>query len=152
MEYDTSLADAAYSLSSRWASSRFASPAELAERFSKADLELFSATQVVLFLETLEEEDAFEREKGSHVVEGLEKAYGFEANKNPEIRVRLISLSQCVLQGERRRVDESVADPPSPPSPPPPSSLARSFAGTSSRSRRVSTRRRPPHGSRSGAA
>ncbi|KPV73418.1 uncharacterized protein RHOBADRAFT_55163 [Rhodotorula graminis WP1] len=93
MEYDTSLADAAYSLSSRWAASRFSSPDELTSRFGKEDLEHFSATQVVLFLETLEEEDAFEREKGSHVVEGLEKAYAFEANKNPEIRLRWYILA-----------------------------------------------------------
>ena len=60
MEYDTSLADAAYSLASRWSSSRTASLPDLAARFSKSDLEGFSSTQVVVFLETLEGEEAFD--------------------------------------------------------------------------------------------
>lgn len=93
MEYDTSLADAAYSLASRWSSSRTASLPDLAARFSKSDLEGFSSTQVVVFLETLEGEEAFDG--GSNVIEGLEHAYGFEANRNPEIKVRL-SLCLCL--------------------------------------------------------
>ncbi|BGP43512.1 Leucyl aminopeptidase yscIV [Rhodotorula kratochvilovae] len=91
MEYDTSLADASHALAARWASSRSLSLSELEARFSADDLKGFSATQTVLFLETLETEDAF---MGSKVVDALEKVYGFESTvKNPEIKLRWYAVA-----------------------------------------------------------
>lgn len=92
MEYDTSLADAAYALAQRWSDARRASLADLEARFSRdADLGQLSSTQIIVFLETLETYDAFKRGE-SEVVEAMEKVYRFGAeSKNPEILVRDIS-------------------------------------------------------------
>ncbi|BGP27644.1 Leucyl aminopeptidase yscIV [Rhodotorula toruloides] len=84
MEYDTTLADRAYALASSWNSSRSLSPSDLANKFSKSDLEGMSSTQIVLFLETLGTYDKFEEK----VIEAVEKAYGFDASHDPEIRLR----------------------------------------------------------------
>ncbi|GJN94354.1 hypothetical protein Rhopal_007428-T1 [Rhodotorula paludigena] len=89
MEYDTSLADAAYALAQRWSDARRASLANLEARFSRdADLGQLSSTQIIVFLETLETYDAFKRGE-SKVVEAMEKVYRFGAeSKNPEILLR----------------------------------------------------------------
>ncbi|GAA5904016.1 hypothetical protein JCM5296_002508 [Sporobolomyces johnsonii] len=86
MEYDTSLADDAYALAASWDSSRSLAAAELEKRFSKKDIEGWSATQFVLFMETMGTYPSFEKER--HAVEALDRAYGVMANKNPEIKLR----------------------------------------------------------------
>lgn len=89
MEYDTTLADRAYSLASSWDSARSLSRSELAKKFSKADLAGFSSNQIVLFLETLGTQKTYDKA----VVEAVEEAYRFNENANPEIKVRLVVLS-----------------------------------------------------------
>ncbi|GAA5957633.1 hypothetical protein JCM8115_001380 [Rhodotorula mucilaginosa] len=84
MEYDTTLADRAYSLASSWHSSRTLSDADLARKFSASDLQGWSATQIVLFLETLGTQDVY----GKETVEAFEGIYGFNKNANPEIKLR----------------------------------------------------------------
>lgn len=98
MEYDTTLADRAYSLASSWHSSRSLSPSDLAQKFSSADLHGWSATQIVLFLETLGTQDVY----GKETVEAFEGIYRFNANANPEIKVRCSS---------RLAVTRSCSDP-----------------------------------------
>lgn len=83
MEYDTSLADRAYSLASAWHSSRSLPAADLAAKFSASDLHGWSATQIVLFLETLGTQDRY----GKETLEAFEGIYRFNANANPEIKV-----------------------------------------------------------------
>jgi hypothetical protein len=87
MEYDLSLATSCYTLAARWLSHRHSSKSTLLAEFSSKDVENFSATQKVLFLETLGGYDAFEKKDGD-VVETLGEVYGFRENKNPEILVR----------------------------------------------------------------
>ncbi|GAA5993250.1 hypothetical protein JCM10908_004532 [Rhodotorula pacifica] len=84
MEYDTTLADRAYSLASSWNSSRSLSPSDLKSQFSSSDLDGWSSTQIVLFLETLGTQDKYEKK----TVETFEDVYGFNANANPEIKLR----------------------------------------------------------------
>ncbi|GAA6008260.1 hypothetical protein JCM10207_000057 [Rhodosporidiobolus poonsookiae] len=87
MEYDLSLAQACYDLASSWSSSRGLPHSELTARFKPSDLDGWSATQVVLFLETMGAADAF-TEHGGVVVETLGEVYGVRENKNPEIQLR----------------------------------------------------------------
>ncbi|GAA5863563.1 hypothetical protein JCM3774_006527 [Rhodotorula dairenensis] len=84
MEYDTSLADRAYSLASAWNDSRTLSASDLANKFSPSDLHGWSATQIVLFLETLGTQARY----GKEAVEAFEGIYRFNANANPEIKLR----------------------------------------------------------------
>lgn len=93
MEYDTTLADRAYSLASSWHSSRTLSDADLARKFSASDLQGWSATQIVLFLETLGTQDVY----GKETVEAFEGIYGFNKNANPEIKVRFMLAVHCLL-------------------------------------------------------
>ncbi|CEQ42029.1 SPOSA6832_03799 [Sporobolomyces salmonicolor] len=86
MSYDTSLADNAYTLAASWDSARSFAASELDKRFSKKDIDGWSATQFVLFMETMGTYPSFEKER--HAVEALDRAYGVMANKNPEIKLR----------------------------------------------------------------
>lgn len=88
MSYDTSLADNAYTLAASWDSARSFAASELDKRFSKKDIDGWSATQFVLFMETMGTYPSFEKER--HAVEALDRAYGVMANKNPEIKVSFL--------------------------------------------------------------
>lgn len=129
MEYDTTLADRAYSLASSWHSSRSLSSAELAQKFSSADLHGWSATQIVLFLETLGTQDVY----GKETVEAFEGIYGFNANANPEIKVR----RAAILVGRPRTHETEEVHP----------LYAHSSVGSCSRSRRACTPPKLPTGS-----
>ncbi|BGP20088.1 hypothetical protein JCM10213_002662 [Rhodosporidiobolus nylandii] len=87
MEYDTSLAQACYSLASRWSSARALPKEALLKQFSKDDIKDFSATQTVVFLETLGSQDKYDP-KESAVVETLGEVYGLMESHNPEIALR----------------------------------------------------------------
>lgn len=104
MEYDTTLADRAYALASSWNTSRSLSPSDLASKFSKSDLEGMSSTQIVLFLETLGTYDKLEEK----VIEAVERAYGFDASADPEIRVSSDTSLPFSLMMRSRRI--SAAD------------------------------------------
>ncbi|GAA5989171.1 hypothetical protein JCM11641_002547 [Rhodosporidiobolus odoratus] len=92
MEYDTSLATACYALATRWKSSRTSSKDDLLKAFSKKDIEGWSATQFVLFLETMGTYDAFDPKEGG-VIEALGEVYGTNENGNPEIKLRWYLLT-----------------------------------------------------------
>ncbi|KAM0754058.1 hypothetical protein T439DRAFT_322944 [Meredithblackwellia eburnea MCA 4105] len=86
MEFDTSLADAAYSLAARWDKSRDASSFP---DFSAQDLDKFSSNQVGLFLDTLFNYPTL----GKPVIEALNENYSFDGQGNPEIRLRWYQLA-----------------------------------------------------------
>jgi len=85
MEYDTSLADVAYSLASSWDSSRSLPREELVKKFSKSDISDFQTNQVIVFLETLAGEESFE--KNQEAVKAMNEVYELLENRNPEIKV-----------------------------------------------------------------
>ncbi|GAA5864072.1 hypothetical protein JCM8547_005126 [Rhodosporidiobolus lusitaniae] len=93
MEYDLTLATACYTLAKKWLSVRNASRMDLRASFSKSDLASFSATQIVVFLETMGTYDAFRPSEGSHVVEVLGEVYGVKESTNPEIALRFLLLA-----------------------------------------------------------
>ncbi|GAA5967502.1 hypothetical protein JCM3765_004689 [Sporobolomyces pararoseus] len=100
MEYDTSLADACYSLAASWDSARSLSREELLKKFSKTDISKFETNQVIVFLETLANKDSFE--KSPEVIKAISKLYGFLDTKNPEIKFRwfLVSLKAGIYAQE----------------------------------------------------
>lgn len=80
MEFDTSMADAAYALADKWDAARDAKSFP----FSAEDIKDFSANQVALFLDTLAAFPTFSKP----VVQALDDAYSLDSATNPEISVR----------------------------------------------------------------
>jgi len=85
MQFDTTLADAAYALAEQWNTARDSSKPS----FSPADIEGFKSTQVELFLDILEGYEAFTPE----MVEELNKQYKLEESNNAEIKVRWYAVA-----------------------------------------------------------
>lgn len=81
MEYDTSLADNAYELAKRWNAARSSKDYS---SFSPKDTEGWTSNQVGMLLDTLTTYDEFSQES----VEAVDRNYGVNASKNPEIRFR----------------------------------------------------------------
>ncbi|KAJ3751229.1 peptidase family M1-domain-containing protein [Lentinula detonsa] len=82
MEYDSSLAESAYKLAERWDSSRAVEISKLS--FHESDLDNFSSTQKVVFLERLQ---SYKPLPSSHV-EHLASLYKVSSTHNAEIRLR----------------------------------------------------------------
>ncbi|KAF8207284.1 hypothetical protein K438DRAFT_2013778 [Mycena galopus ATCC 62051] len=85
MEYDLTLAQAAHALAARWDASRTASALE----FQKSDLDSFSSTQIVAFLERLQDYPAL---PDSHI-KHLGTVYEVSNSANAEIRLRFYNLA-----------------------------------------------------------
>ena len=100
MEYDTTLADAAYALASRWNEARSSSDA--LEQFKSSDLEKFSSSQTVVFLETLEQYDALP----SEYLKRMNEIYGFDKTENAEIKLRWYNVA---LKGDGKDFKASAA-------------------------------------------
>ncbi|KAJ6577284.1 hypothetical protein B0H19DRAFT_1252651 [Mycena capillaripes] len=88
MEYDLTLAQAAYALAARWDSSRSV-PETTALDFKKSDLDIFSSTQIVVFLERLQDFPALPDAHIKH----LGTIYGVSSTPNAEIRLRFYNLA-----------------------------------------------------------
>ncbi|KAJ7677326.1 peptidase family M1-domain-containing protein [Mycena rosella] len=88
MEYDLTLAHEAYALADRWDASR--SIAEVsALDFKKSDLDTFSSTQIVVFLERLQDFPALPFTHIAH----LGTVYAVADTTNAEIRLRFYNLA-----------------------------------------------------------
>ncbi|KAH7881499.1 peptidase family M1-domain-containing protein [Lentinula edodes] len=87
MEYDSSLAESAYKLAERWDSSRSVEISKLA--FQANDLDAFSSTQKVVFLERLQ---SYKPLPSSHI-EHLASLYKVSSTHNAEIRLRFYQFS-----------------------------------------------------------
>ncbi|KAJ4477830.1 peptidase family M1-domain-containing protein [Lentinula edodes] len=87
MEYDSSLAESAYKLAERWDSSRSVEISRLA--FQANDLDAFSSTQKVVFLERLQ---SYKPLPSSHI-EHLASLYKVSSTHNAEIRLRFYQFS-----------------------------------------------------------
>ncbi|KAJ3889345.1 peptidase family M1-domain-containing protein [Lentinula edodes] len=87
MEYDSSLAESAYKLAERWDSSRAVEISKLA--FQANDLDAFSSTQKVVFLERLQ---SYKPLPSSHI-EHLASLYKVSSTHNAEIRLRFYQFS-----------------------------------------------------------
>ncbi|KAJ3808139.1 peptidase family M1-domain-containing protein [Lentinula aff. lateritia] len=87
MEYDSSLAESAYKLAERWDSSRSVEISKLA--FQANDLDAFSSTQKVVFLERLQ---SYKPLPSSHIVH-LASLYKVSSTHNAEIRLRFYQFS-----------------------------------------------------------
>ncbi|THV01236.1 hypothetical protein K435DRAFT_963588 [Dendrothele bispora CBS 962.96] len=87
MEYDTSLAKAAYDLAARWDASRASDVSRL--DFKESDLDGFDSNQKVAFLEKLQ---SYDHLPSSHV-EYLASLYKVSSTHNAEIRLRFYQLS-----------------------------------------------------------
>ncbi|KAJ7058795.1 peptidase family M1-domain-containing protein [Mycena amicta] len=85
MQYDTTLAQAAYALADRWDASR--DTTDLSE-FKSSDLEGFNANQIVVFLERLQDRPALPL---SHLT-ALGRTYGIDSTPNSEVRLRFYEL------------------------------------------------------------
>lgn len=89
LDYDTSLADAAFVLSARWIECRDASSKELESSFHANDIKHFNSNQKVVFLEKLQSYLAFKES----VPKAIAKVYGFDKAQNAEIRFRFYILA-----------------------------------------------------------
>ncbi|KAF7375083.1 Leukotriene A-4 hydrolase [Mycena sanguinolenta] len=88
MEYDMTLAEAAYALAARWDRSR--SVAEISSLdFDKSDLDSFISTQIVVFLERLLDYPALPYAHIKH----LGSVYEVASSTNAEIRLRFYNLA-----------------------------------------------------------
>ncbi|KAK4705696.1 hypothetical protein P7C70_g496, partial [Phenoliferia sp. Uapishka_3] len=85
MEFDTSLADAAYGLAAKWDAERDSTTFP----FSAADIEDFSSNQVAMLLDTLVGYPTF----SSGAIKALNQAYDLDAAGNPEIRLRWYAVA-----------------------------------------------------------
>lgn len=94
MEYDTSLADASYSLAASWDESRSLSREELVKKFSKSDISSFQTNQTIVFLETLAGKESFE--KNQEAIKVMNELYDLLDSKNPEIKVSSVPFSRNV--------------------------------------------------------
>ncbi|KAJ7895862.1 leukotriene A4 hydrolase [Mycena leptocephala] len=88
MEYDLTLAQAAYALAARWDASRSVAETPALE-FKKSDLDTFSSTQIVVFLERLQDFPAMPETHIKH----LGTVYGISSTANAEIRLRFYNLA-----------------------------------------------------------
>lgn len=86
--FDTSLADASYSLAARWDAAR---TLPTLEEFSPSDIKDFSSKQVSLFLETIEVMPKFKHREISKLGEVYRAS--FDGN-NSEIKVRRASQAR----------------------------------------------------------
>ncbi|KAF5361641.1 hypothetical protein D9758_007285 [Tetrapyrgos nigripes] len=87
MEYDTSLAKAAYELATRWDASRSTDVSKL--EFKENDLDSFDSNQKVAFLEKLQ---SYKPLPSSHI-EHLANLYKVSSTSNAEIRLRFYQFS-----------------------------------------------------------
>lgn len=85
MEYDTTLAEAAFALAERW-EKRIAGADE---KFSHADIDGWTAGQVVVFLERLHSGPRFP----AAVAEELDEAYALNSAQNTEVRLRFYEVA-----------------------------------------------------------
>lgn len=123
MEYDTTLADAAYNLSAKWDAAR--KKGEFG--FSSSDLDNFTSSQtgtllqlgsdenaytvltqsysilLVVFLETLESYDALP----SKYLKEMNRCYNFDSTSNAEIRLRWYNVS---LKGDGEDFKHAAAE------------------------------------------
>ncbi|KAJ7284708.1 peptidase family M1-domain-containing protein [Mycena rebaudengoi] len=88
MEYDATLAQAAYALADRWDASRSVSDVVSLE-FKKTDLDSFISTQIVVFLERLQDLPPL---PSTHITH-LGTLYGVASTPNSEIRLRFFCLA-----------------------------------------------------------
>ncbi|KAJ7352538.1 peptidase family M1-domain-containing protein [Mycena albidolilacea] len=88
MEYDLTLAQAAYALATRWDTSRSVTETSALD-FQKSDLDSFSSTQIVAFLERLQDYPALPDTHIKH----LGTVYGVSTSTNAEIRLRFYNLA-----------------------------------------------------------
>ncbi|KAJ7075001.1 peptidase family M1-domain-containing protein [Mycena belliarum] len=86
MEYDTTLAQAAYALADRWDAARATADTS---RFKKEDLDTFNANQIIVFLERLQTLPPLPL---SHI-EHLGTLYKLSGTPNAEIRLRFYALA-----------------------------------------------------------
>ncbi|KAF7330388.1 Leukotriene A-4 hydrolase [Mycena venus] len=88
MEYDLTLAEAAYTLAARWDASRSVAETSTLD-FQKSDLDSFMSTQIVVFLERLQDYPALPDTHIKH----LATVYGVSNSPNAEIRLRFYNLA-----------------------------------------------------------
>ncbi|KAJ7086015.1 peptidase family M1-domain-containing protein [Mycena belliarum] len=88
MEYDITLAQAAYTLAERWDASR-SIPEIPTLDFKKSDLDAFNSNQIVVFLERLHDFPALPVAHIKH----LDTVYGVASTPNAEIRLRFYNLA-----------------------------------------------------------
>ncbi|KAJ7746548.1 peptidase family M1-domain-containing protein [Mycena metata] len=88
MEYDLTLAQAAYALAARWDASRSV-PETPSLDFLKSDLDGFSSTQIVVFLERLQDSEPLPATHIKH----LGTIYEIANTPNSEIRLRFYNLA-----------------------------------------------------------
>ena len=102
-KYDTTLADAAYALAERWDGARNSSSAmDGLKQFKASDLDKFSSSQTVVFLETLEQYDALPAE----YLQRMNELYSLDTTENAEIRLRWYNVA---LKGDGRDFKASAA-------------------------------------------
>ncbi|TIB91004.1 hypothetical protein E3Q06_00076 [Wallemia mellicola] len=89
LDYDTSLADVAYSLAEKWNNQRDSEVDHLKEVFSEGDIHSFNSNQKVVFLEKLQSYPTFKKT----IPEALATVYGFDKAQNAEIRFRFYMLA-----------------------------------------------------------
>lgn len=90
MEYDTTLANAAFALAARWAAvCRAASRDAAAESFAADDMAGWNANQVVVFLEQLHAGDPVP----AFAAQWLDETYALNAARNPEVRHRFYEVA-----------------------------------------------------------
>lgn len=93
--FDTTLADVAYDLASRWRRAASAPASEVRKLFSRSDVDKWTAGQQELFLDTLRSEgqgDAAPAATAAAHVKELGDIYGFAESRNAEILSRYYAL------------------------------------------------------------
>lgn len=108
MEYDTSLADAAYALAARWDAARRTDSSGTAnngglKQFKASDLDQFSSSQTVVFLETLEQ---YEPALPADFLRRMDELYQLDGTENAEIRLRWYNVA---LKGDGKDYKVSAA-------------------------------------------
>lgn len=86
--FDTSLVDVCYTLASKWESWSSSDGSSMFEP-SKSDIEGWTANQVVVFLERVQD---FEQALSKEDVERMGKEYGFAKNGNVEVVSRYLGV------------------------------------------------------------
>ncbi|KAG0143065.1 hypothetical protein CROQUDRAFT_661720 [Cronartium quercuum f. sp. fusiforme G11] len=87
VEYDTSLADAAYALAKRWEE---ACNVPEKRKFDRSDIVHFSSNQIVVFLEKL---DSCHDTLPNELVHLMNQVYAFDESQNQEIRLRWYAIA-----------------------------------------------------------
>ncbi|KAF7320841.1 Leuk-A4-hydro-C domain-containing protein [Mycena chlorophos] len=100
MEYDTTLAQAAYALADRWDAARDSTDLST---FTPADLDGFNANQIIVFLERLQDRPAL---PFSHLT-ALGTTYKLDSTPNSEVRLRFyeLALSPPTSEAAKHYVD-----------------------------------------------